>query len=220
MYSEDDMQKLAEDLRLVKSAVVKSNSIFRFINISQAMALVGLWGGIGIAALAGFVYFLSTRFGSFAAAPPVFRLTFYLSLVLFLAAVGTLKTKLILKHVRKTYHDFTILRLISDVYTEQSIPLIVSFALTGFGLLAFLFSRGLVLYIVPAISILLGLTFISFLNVFYLKEMLVAGNWMIITGLITLFYAEDIPLPLAVIVTFACGFVLLYAANRLMGKAA
>lgn len=218
MNNEGDIQKLVEDLQLVKSAVARSNSIFRFINVSQAMALVGLWGGIGIALLAGFSYFLTAYYGEFATAPLVLQVTFYIFLALFLAAVGIFKIRIVLKHARKTYQDITVLRLIDDVYTEQSIPLIVPFALAAAGLLAFLLSRGLTIYIVPVISMLLGLIFISFVSIFYFKEMLVAGNWLLITGLVTLFFVEDIPSSLAVIITFACGFVLLYAANRFMGK--
>lgn len=218
MQSESDIQKLIEDLQLVKSAVVRSNSIFRFINVSQAMALVGLWGGIGIAVLAGFSYFLTVYYGEFAAAPPVLQVIFYIVLALFWVAVGVFKIKLILKHARKTYQDITVLRLLSDVYTPQSVSLLVPFALAAVGLLAFLLSRDMTLYIVPVISMLLGLIYISFVNVFYFKEMLVAGNWLLITGLVTLFYAERLPPSLAVIITFACSFVLLYAANRVMGK--
>jgi len=218
MPSADDLQKLVEDLQFVKSAVVKSNNIFRFINISQAMALVGLWGGIGLALLAGFSHYLVARFGTFDAVPLLFRLTFYLSIGLFWVAVGTYKILLILKHARKTYQDITFLRLISDVYAPQSIPIIIPFGLAMVGVPAFLITRDLGLYIVPAISILMGLSFIAFVNVFYLQEMLVAGNWMLATGLIILFYAERLPPSLAVIITFGCGFCLLYVANRLLGK--
>ncbi|MBS3943224.1 MAG: hypothetical protein KGZ32_03110 [Dethiobacter sp.] len=218
MTDADDLQKLVENLQFVKSAVVKSNNIFRFINISQAMALVGLWGGVGLALLAGFSHCLITRFGTFDAVPLIFRLAFYLSIALFWAAVGRYKMLLILKHARKTYQDITVLRLISDVYTPQSISLLLPFALAGGGVLAFLISRDLGLFIVPAISILLGLSFIAFVNVFYLQEMLVTGNWLLVTGLITLFYAERLSPSLAVIITFGCGFCLLYVAYRLMGK--
>ena len=219
MHNESDIRKLVEDLQLVKSAVARSNSIFRFINISQAMALVGLWGGIGIAVLAGFSYFLTAYYGEFAAAPLVLQVAFYIFLALFLAAVGILKIKMILKHARKTDQEITVHRLIDDVYTPQTISLVLPFALAGGGILAFLISGGLGIYIVPAFSILLGLIYISLVNVFYFKEMYVTGNWLLFSGLITLFYAERIPLSLAVIITFACSFILLYAANRFMGKA-
>lgn len=218
--SEDDIRKLVEDLQLVKSAVVRSNSIFRFINISRAMALVGLWGGVGLAVLAGFSYFLTAYYGAFAAAPVALQAAFYVILALFWAAVGIYKIKLILRHARRTFQDITVLRLLSDVYTPQSTSLIIPFALTAVGLLAFLLTRGLTLYIVPVFSMLLGLIYISFVNIFYLREMYLAGSWLLISGLVTLFFAERLPPSLAVIITFACSFVLLFAANRFRGKAA
>lgn len=219
MPDADDLQKLVEDLQFVKRAVVKSDNIFRFINISQAMALIGLWGGVGLALLAGFSHYLIARFGTFDAVPQLFRLTFYLSIGLFWVAVGTFKMRLILKHARKTYRDITVFKLISDVYAPQSIPIIIPFALAMVGVPAFLITRDLGLYIVPAISILMGLSYIAFVNVFYLQEMLVAGNWLLVTGLIMLFYAERLSPSLAVIITFGCGFCLLYVAYRLIGKA-
>jgi uncharacterized protein with PQ loop repeat len=224
LNSPDETQKLVEDLRVVKNAVARSNNIFRFIDVSRAMALVGLWGGLTIAVLAGVVYYLTSRFGTYAEVPLSYRLALYISIGSFGSTAGIVKVLLLLTQARKTYRDITTLQLLRQVIiaicSSQSIYLIVSFASATVGVLVFLIVRDLELYIVPAVSLLLGLLYVAFVNVFYLKEMFVAGGWLVATGLITLFYAERIPSSLAVIITFACGFCLLYVANRLLSKAA
>lgn len=222
MNSTDEKQKLIEDLQVVKNAVARSNNIFRFINISRAMALVGLLGGLGIAILAGVFYYLTFRFNTFTEVPLSYRLALYLSMGIFCITAGITKVLLILTQVRKTYRDITTLqlfiRLIGAVYSPQSIPLIVSFASAAVGVLGFLLVRDLALYFVPAASILMGLMLVAFVNIFYIREMLFTGGWLVATGLVTLFYAERLPSSLAVIITFACGFCLWYVAYRFMSK--
>jgi len=219
----DETQKLIEDLQVVKDAVARSNNIFRFINISRAMALVGLMGGLGIAILAGVFYYLTIRFGTYAEVPLSYRMALYLSISVFCTTAGITKVLLILTQHRKTHRDITTLQLfsqlISAVYSPQSIPLIVSFASAAAGVLVFLLVRDLALYLVPAASILVGLMLVAFVNVFYIREMLVTGGWLLASGLVTLFYAERVPSSLAVIITFACGFCLWYIAYRFISKA-
>jgi len=217
MDKRTDVEKLVQDLQFVKSAIVKSNNIFRFVNISRAIGLVGLWIGLWVTAFAGLSYYLIDRFGTFAAVPSSHRLSLYVVMALFLAAVAIGKIVLVMKHARQTYHDLTLLRLIGDFYRPQTANIVISFITTIVVVSVFLSNRGLDIYLVPVLSILFGLMLIAFLNVFYLRELLVTGDWLLVTGLITMFAAESMHPLLALIITFGLGFPTLYVANRLMG---
>lgn len=218
MDTRPDMERLVQDLQFVKTAITKSNNLFRFINISRAIGLVGLWIGIGITILASAAYYLVDHFGDFDAVPATHRTGLFILMVIFLVAVATGKIVLIMKQARQTDRDLTLLKLIAAVYKPQTVNIIVSFIIAIIGISAFLSNRGLDIYLVPALSIMFGLMLLAFLNVFYLKELLVSGDWLLITGLVTLFNAETLHPLLALVITFGLGFPMLYVANRIMDK--
>lgn len=216
--SQPDYEKLAEELAVMRRAIEKSGSIFRFLRLSHAMGVVGLWGGIGLLVFTGVWYQIDVRYGGLAAAPFSARLLLIGlgALLLVLTALG--KVALIILQVQKTHRGFTLIRLVSEVYTPKTVPLLVPCAAAGLGAVVFLLTRGLSLYVAPVMSILLGLVFLVFLNVFYLKGMLYAGSWLILAGIIVLFGAEAIHPALAVAVTFGMGMMGLYVGDRVWDR--
>ena len=213
--SEPDYERLADDLAVVRAAVAKSSGIFRFLRLSRAMGLVGLWSGVGIIALSCATYFVDVRYGGLHAAPPaVIRLLYGLG-VLFVVAVAAGKIVLIMGQAKKTYRDFTVLRLIGEVYTTQTLPVLIPSAIATAGVLTFLLTRGLERFIAPSMSIVLGLVFLVFHNVFYLKSMLYSGTWMIGSGVALLFLADSAHASQGVALTFGLGFIALYVGDRI-----
>jgi len=216
--SQPDYQQLVEELALMRRAIEKSGSIFRFLRLSQAMGLVGLWGGIGLLVFTGVWYQIDVRFGGIALAPPLARLLLLALGLALLVAIAVGKIVLILSQGQKTHRGLTLIRLVSEVYTPQTLPILVPCAAAGVGVAVFLLNRGLTQYMAPAMSIVLGLVFLVFLNVFYLKGMLYAGAWLIGAGLVVLFGAETIHPALAVATTFGLGFMGLYVGDRARDK--
>jgi len=218
MADKVNVDRLVEDLQFVKTAITKSNHIFKYVKISKALGLVGLWIGLGITMLAGLAYGLINRFGSFAQVPSASRIVLYSAMTVLFVATAVGKIVLVLRSARQTYQDITLIRMIEEIYRPQTLNIIIPFVMTITGITVFLTSNGLHVYLVPVLSVLFGLMFIAFLNVFYFSEMLVAGDWLIITGLITLFNAQTLHPLLALIITFGLGFPMLYVANRVMDK--
>lgn len=212
---DQEYEKLAEDLAVIRSAIEKSNGIFRFLRLSRAMGLVGLWSGLGIGFLSLVLYAIDMTYGGLVAAPPLVRGLLYGVAVLFVIAVAVGKIMLVMAQAHKSYRDFTVLRLIGEVYTPKTLPILVPCAIAATGVPAFLISRGLGAYLAPAMSILLGLLFLAFHNVFFLKSMLYSGAWMICSGVPLLFFAENTHTALGVAATFGLGFVALYVGDRI-----
>jgi len=210
-----EYEKLAEDLAVIRAAIEKSNGIFRFLRLSRAMGLVGLWSGLGIVVLSLVLYAIEVAYGGLTAAPTLVRGLLYGVAGLFVVAVAVGKIMLVMAHARKSYRDFTVLRLIGEVYTPQTLPILIPCAIAVSGVLTFLVSRELGAYIAPAMSILLGLLFLAFHNVFFLKSMLYSGAWMICSGVPLLFLAESTHAALGVAATFGLGFVALYVGDRI-----
>ena len=210
-----DYERLAEDLAVVRAAVEKSNGIFRFLRLSRAMGLVGLWSGVGIIALSCGAYLVDVRYGGLHAAPPAVIWLLYGLGALFVVAVAAGKIVLVMGQAKKTYRNFTVLRLIGEVYTPKTLPILIPSAIAIVGVLTFLFTRGLGRYITPSMSIVLGLVFLVFHNVFCLKSMLYSGTWMIGSGVALLFLAESVHASHGVALTLGIGFVALYVGDRI-----
>jgi len=93
-------------------------------------------------------------------------------------------------------------------------PFITAMILTSI----FLVANGQTIYLVPALSILTGLLCLAFVNLFHMKELLVAGDWMLVTGLLSLFFAQFLHPLLALILTFGLGFCTVLPANWYLGR--
>jgi hypothetical protein len=128
------------------------------------------------------------------------------------------KVAVIVGQLKQTRKDMTVLRLFKEVYTPQALTIIIPFVAAMVAVSAFLITREQTLYLVPALSILVGLTCIAYVNIFYVKELVVTGDWLLATGIITLFTAEIIHPLLVPIITFGLGFIAMYVANRILER--
>jgi hypothetical protein len=213
-----EYEKLIDDLGVIRTAIEKSSGIFRFLRLSRAMGLVGLWSGLGIVVLSLAMYAIDIRYGGLVTAPALVRGLLYGLVGLFVLAVGIGKIMLVMAQAKKSYRDITVLRLINEVYTPQTLPILIPSAVALGGVFLFLVSRGLGVYVAPVMSILFGLVFLAFHNIFYLRSMLYSAAWMICAGVVLLFLAESAHVALGVAVTFGLGFMALYMGDRIGDK--
>ncbi|MTI95072.1 MAG: hypothetical protein FH749_06230 [Firmicutes bacterium] len=218
MDKQQELSALVEDLQFVKKAIAKSGNIMRYIDVSGGLALVGLWGGIFTIIIAAAAYLLSSRYGTYGDAPTAYRVGIYLLIAATLAIAGLSKLRLFLGKARKLDRNITVDKLFDEIYTTQLLNILIPFITAIAVLLIFLITRELTIYIVPTLSILVGLLCVSYLNIFQLRELVVVGDWLVATGLIALFTAEAVHPLLAVIYTFGVGFTTTYFAYKLMRK--
>ncbi len=207
----DNSQELREviaDLQLIKEAVSKSDSIFKFIDIRNAIKPVLLIGGLLIAFFSVIFYYLIENYGSFMAVPANIRVILLFLIALSCGVLGYLKLGNFLKSARGISEDMTLKRLFSEIYTPRSLVLLLPYLVVIAVVAIFLGSRGDIYYIVPALAILFGLMYLSVSSLFYFKELYFMSMWLIATGLLALFIAETIH-PLAILgLTFSAGFIL------------
>ena len=207
----DKRQELGEviaDLKLIKEAVSKSDSFFRFIDTRGAMRSVMLAAGLLIGLISALFYYLTASFGSFDAIPLNTRIIIFVLMGLAWCSLGCLKLYNFLKSGRAVRGDMTLSRLFDEIYTSRLIALMVPFMLVIILVVVFLCTIGQAIYITPALAILFGLLFISMSPIVYLKELYLLSIWLIASGLLTLFTAGTFH-PMAVLgFTFSTGFIL------------
>ncbi len=203
-----ELGEVIDDLKLIKEAVSRSDSIIRFIDTRGALKSVLLVGGLLIAFFSGLFYYLIENYGSFAAIPPNIRITLFVLIGLAWGFLACLKIRNFLKSARGISEDMNLNRLFDEIYTPRLLALLLPFLLVIILAIIFLCGKGLLLYIIPVLAILFGLLFISMSPIIYLNELYFLSTWLIATGLLTLFIAANIH-PMAVLsLTFSAGFIL------------
>ncbi len=203
-----ELGEVIADLKLIKEAVSRSDGIIRFIDIRGALKIVLLATGLMIALFSVLFYYLIEYYGSFTAVPLNIRTILFFLIGLTLFIIGYLKISNFLRSARGIRGDMTLNSFFDEFYTPRLIALQLPFMIVIVLAIIFLCSNGLLIYITPVLAILFGLLFVSFITLFYLKELYFLSVWLIATGLLTLFIAVTLH-PLAVLgLTFSAGFVL------------
>lgn len=203
-----ELEAVIADLKLIKEAVSKSDSIIRFIDIGGALKSVLLIVGLLVAFFAGLFYQLLASYGSFSAIPVGIRAALFVLIGLAWCTTGYLKIRNFMKGARGIRGDITLNRFFDEVYTSRLVALMIPFLLVITAAIIFLCSRGFLIYIIPVLSILLGLLFISTSPIFYLKELYFLSMWLVATGILALFAAEAFHPAVTLVFTFAAGFIL------------
>jgi hypothetical protein len=203
-----ELGEVIADLKLIKEAVSKSDSFFRFIDTRRAMRGVMLVGGLMIVFFSGLFYYLLSGYGSFMAIPFQFRVILLVLVGLCWLALGFIKARGFLISGRAISRDMNLKKLFDEIYTSRMLNLMIPYLLVIILIVIFLCNRGQFIFIVPALAILFGLLFIAMGPIVYLKELYLLSAWLIATGLLGLFTAANIH-PMAVLgFTFGAGFIL------------
>jgi|GEM_PF-480759 len=218
MEDSKDTQRVIEDLKLIKAAIAKSGGIMRRLPVSRVMRVVYLIMGLAVTVLSGGLHLLERHYGSLAASPGWMRTALLgLGVAAFLVG-GTFKISGMMAAARKVRSDYTLLRLVEEVYTAQTVLILVPFAVAGAGAVGFLATRGLAAYIVPAVAILFGLMMNALVSVFYFRELVVSGDWLIATGLVVLFLGDRLAPLLGLVLTFGLGLIAAYVSGAVASR--
>ncbi|MCR4402185.1 MAG: hypothetical protein NUW12_05285 [Firmicutes bacterium] len=202
-----EAERVIEDLKFIKTAIAKSGGIMRWLPISQVMRVVYLITGLAMTALCGGLYLLYRFYGSYAESPAWARAALIVLSAAAFAAGGGVKISGLMAAARRIRSEYTLLRLLKEVYSERMVLILVPHVVAGAGVVVFLTIRGLVSYVVPTIAILFGLVMNALINVFDFRELVVSGDWLIATGLVVLFLGNRLDPLLGLVLTFGLGFV-------------
>ncbi len=218
MNSREDLKKLVDDLESIKAAIDKSNSIWKYVDLTRRISLVLLFTGVAIMLFSAVMYALIQYYGEYESIPGHIRGAFYLSVAVVAVSVALGKIKGVMDETRTIYGNITVMRLLKEIYTPQTLCILIPYLTVITVVAMFLIQNGLTAYTVPALSILFGLFLLAFVNVFFMKELLVTGDWLLGTGLLTLFMAGTLHPLFALILTFGLGLPTMYVAYRFWGN--
>lgn len=209
LNNKDDvkLQEVLEDIKLIKKAVEKSNNIMKLIPFGKIMSFVLLLGGILILAISSAFYCMIGYFGQYSDIPFEFKALLYLLCSIAMLYVGSIKTTRMLKSVRKKGYSITSIGFIKEVYSRQFKAIVFPFFLVFAVITVFLATRGFSIYIVPFLAIWYALVYKSIITLFGVEDVFILSEWLLITGLASLFFIEKIHTLVILNITFGLGML-------------
>lgn len=204
--SEQQIEQLLEDISLIKSVINKNRPLLEQVLMPARFRFLFLAIGLSIVAFCLAVYFLGMRYGGYAGIPGIMKKLLigcmtadavFLIVLRCTGALGFLIKSEENPPLRGSLDAFFSSRLI-----HVFIPLVVLTILLGI----YAASRGGAYYIVPTISIGLGLLTNGFGSMTEIRQWLISGYWFLGTGILTLEF--PMPTPIAVVVSLGCGLLL------------
>ena len=218
MPTQEELDRLAEDLKYIKTAIQKSGSLLRWVAWKVPIRWVALVGGLVIIAIACIVTELQVRYGDFASVPGWIKAVFFGSIALIVVGFAIWKLRAITREIKKTGNDVSYLQLFTEVYSRNVAIFIIPLLATITGTVIFLASRGLDVYIVPALAVLMGLFYVFFAMQFHFREMYGCSFWMTATGFICLFLNNVIGPMGALALTFGGSMIFLFVMTLFPGE--
>jgi hypothetical protein len=208
--SREQVDRLAEDIAFVKKAIEKNSSILRQIDFRSSLRLVTLLSALAIFFFCGLFHVLMKHYGGFSGIPLSIKAIVFCAIVLVTVVIGLLKNSGVLKSARNVEPGVSLTRLIREYY---SIGMFHHFIPTGLVLIfscAYAVSTGNVRFVIPLLSIGVGLVYNNLDTMLRLDEFLWTSYWFIVTGCIVLVF-NTISLLLSLCLTLGCGSLLLSA---------
>lgn len=219
MPTQEELDRLAEDLKYIKTAIQKSGSIMRWVTWKVPIRWVALVGGLMIIAAALIMDQLQAFYGGIAAVPGWIKAVYFGGIALVVIVFALWKLRVITRQLKRTGNEVTYWELFRDTYTRGMAVFLIPFLCMVAGMTVFLTVRGLGFYIVPVLAELMGFMFVCFAMQFNFKEMYGSSFWLIATGFVCLFLDSVIGPMMALALTFGGSMVFLFVMTLFPGEA-
>ncbi|MGV8145212.1 MAG: hypothetical protein ACLKAK_00680 [Alkaliphilus sp.] len=205
--NDEKLQQVLEDIKLIKKAVEKNNSIMKLMPFGEVMSFVLLLGGIFALAISTIFYYLIDHFGGYSDIPIEFRVLLYLLCLISMVCVGSVKTIRMLKSVRNNGHSITSIGLLKEVYSKQVKGIAFPLFLIVVVITVFLATHGLSIYIVPFLAIWYALAYKSIIILVGVEDGFILAEWLLLTGLASLFFMDRVHPLIVLNITFGLGML-------------
>ena len=203
-------EELLKDLQLIKEAVKKNNSILKSVSLSEGLKSTGLMTGIFIIFISLVLLWLEHNYGSYALIPAAVKTGFYMFVGF--CSVGLMINKVvsIVKVLRRYKQDMNVMALFEELYTHKFWMLMAPHVVAMVVFIIYLSVSDLAFLIVPVLAILVALIFINLQSIINIRETLLSGVWMLVSGLLSLFIAYRVNSLILLSLTFGGGMLVLY----------
>lgn len=203
-------EEFENNLKILKDIIKQNSNLLRFISFSRPFKSLSLISSITIFIFSLTFYFLIEKFNDFNNIPFYTKTITFILLFIAIVILGYIKIKGIMQEAAKIDSSFNFFKLLKSFYNKHISIMYFAYFFTIIFLLFFLINNKLSIYIINMLSILFGLFILQFTYFTFSKEFIILGFWLLLTGLITLFFINIFHPLIILSITFGFGFLLMY----------
>lgn len=215
---QNEINKLEEDLKLIKKAVSRSGSILQYMDVSKTLRPVTFLTGALMVLFCALFYYFILQHGSYAAIPSQIKLVLYLAIALSFILIGALKIRGLFARAREIDAQITFTQFFDAVYTDRFLTMLIPFLISLVALPLYFSFSGFDKMALPLLMIIFALLCFSLSTIFYLREMVYFGCWLLLTGFVYLIWLPELHVLLQLIFGFGVGFLIMAASDYLFNK--
>lgn len=217
MERDERLEKLAQDLEQLKSAVSRSAIVMREVMGPWHYRALLVYAGIGATAIS-LGWHVAIRFhGSFAASPAWLRAVLVVVTALAVAGGGLVKALSVSRAARSVDRRLGFFSFFRRYYGPMVVHLYLPLALILLGASAWLLATGRGVHVVGAIGLFSGILMNLLAATFRQDEYLVFGYWLLVTAAAS-FLVPGLSPALWFAVIFGLGCLAFAAAGALMAR--
>ncbi len=186
--TENNIDKLLEDISSIKTVINRNTPLLQRLLHPARLRLFFLTVGLNLIAFCLVIFFVIQHYGYFAAIPEEGRIIIWGGLLVNLFFIQVFKRRVFLSSAHKIDPKLTILGILKEFFTSQImhvyVPIVVLMILFGF----YFGHHRIPYYIIPTISIGIGLLYNCVGSILNLRQYLLFGYWTLVTGVLAILF--------------------------------
>jgi hypothetical protein len=206
--TENNIDKLLEDISSIKTVINRNKPLLQRLLHPARLRLFFLLVGLNLVAICLVLFFLIQHYGYFAAIPKPGRFVIYAVLAVDLILIQIFKRRVFLSSAQKIDPKLTLMGIFKEIFTFQIIhvyvPIIVLVTILGF----YFAHHRIPYYIIPTISIGVGLLYNCIGSIIDIRQYLIFGYWTLVTGVLAILFTA-VPALIVLAVSIGGGMLLM-----------
>jgi hypothetical protein len=186
--TETNIDKLLEDISSIKTVINRNTPMLQRLLHPARLRLFFLVVGLNLIVFCLVIFFVIQHHGYFNAIPAKWRTVIWGSLLLDLFFIQVFKRRVFLSSAHKIDPKLTIMGILKEFFTSQIIHVYVPIVVLMF-IFGFYFGHHRIPYfVIPTISIGIGLLYNCVGSIFNLRQYLLFGYWTLATGVLAILF--------------------------------
>ena len=206
--TENNIDKVLEDISSIKTVINRNKPVLQRLLHPAQLRLFFLIIGLNLIAVCLVLFFIIQHYGYFTAIPKAERIIIWGILLVDLLFIQVFKRRVFLSSAQKIDPKLTLLGALKEIFTFRIIhvyvPIIALVILFGF----YFGHHQIPYYIVPTISIGVGLLYNFIGSIVDIRQYLLFGYWTLVTGVLAAFYTL-VPALIVLAVSIGGGMLLI-----------
>jgi hypothetical protein len=186
--TENNIDKLLEDISSIKTVINRNTPLLQRLLHPARLRLFFLVVGLNLIAFCLAIYFVIRHFGYFGAIPEQVRMIIWGSLLVDIFFIQVFKRRVFLTSAHKIDPKLTIMGILKEFFTSQILhvyaPIVVLVIFFGF----YFGHHRIPYYIIPTISIGVGLLYNCVGSILNIRQYLLFGYWTLVTGVLAILF--------------------------------